>query len=107
VKITVGPPGSTGERPDRAHPPRAHGDRPVDAWRRASISNLRSMFLWPLAIALVAAPCLALLGVRHGYALVSFTLAVFVIAAIGQEFWRGSPRGGGSTGRGPGPPCGA
>ncbi len=90
VKITVGPPWF-----NQVNVPiglillALTGIGPLIAWRRASIRNLRSMFLWPLALALAAAPCLALLGVRHGYALVSFTLSVFVIAAIGQEFWRG------------------
>jgi hypothetical protein len=47
------------------------------------------MFLWPLILSLLSAPLLALAGVTHGYALVSFTLSVFVITAIVQEFWRG------------------
>jgi cytochrome c-type biogenesis protein CcmF len=90
VKITVGPPWF-----NQVNVPMGlillalTGIGPLVAWRRASINNLRSMFLWPLILSILSAPLLALAGVTHGYALVSFTLSVFVITAIVQEFWRG------------------
>ncbi len=66
------------------------GIGPLIAWRRASAKNLRSMFKVPVFGALAAAIVLFAAGVAHFYALVSFSLSVFVSAAVLQEFWRGT-----------------
>ncbi|OGP81838.1 MAG: hypothetical protein A2Y95_04190 [Deltaproteobacteria bacterium RBG_13_65_10] len=90
VKITVGPPWF-----NEVNVPiglillALTGIGPMIAWRRASLANLRSMFIVPTALGLVTGVGLRLAGLAHGYALVSFALAMFVIIAILQEFWRG------------------
>jgi cytochrome c-type biogenesis protein CcmF len=62
---------------------------PLIAWRRASYNSLRRSFLIPGIVGLVVLAVLLVLGMRHVYALISFALAGFVIAAIVQEFTRG------------------
>jgi cytochrome c-type biogenesis protein CcmF len=62
---------------------------PLIAWRRASLSNLRKNFLIPAIVGVVVLVVLLALGMRHGYALVSFALAGFVITAIVLEFGKG------------------
>ncbi len=63
---------------------------PLIAWRKASASNLRRNFVRPGAVAVVVALVLVTLGLRHVYALVSFSLAGFVLATIVYEFYRGT-----------------
>ena len=66
------------------------GVGPVIAWRRATGSNLRRNLLKPALAAAVALAGLAALGVAsEPLALIMFALAAFVLAAVGQEFWRG------------------
>ena len=65
------------------------GIGPLIAWRRASLSNLRRQFTWPVTAGLVALAVLLSLGMRNFYALVSYTLAGFVFGTIGQEFIKG------------------
>jgi cytochrome c-type biogenesis protein CcmF len=65
------------------------GVGPLIAWRKASASNLRRQFLWPVSIGIVFAAVLAIAGMRDGYALVSYLLAGFVTATITQEFAKG------------------
>jgi len=62
---------------------------PLIAWRRASWGNLRKNFLIPGIVGVAVLVALLVLGVRHGYALVSFALAGFVAAAIASEFVKG------------------
>jgi len=52
------------------------------AWRRASVSNLRRQFLAPAASGVAFGLLLLALGMRNGYALVSYTLAGFVTTTI-------------------------
>jgi cytochrome c-type biogenesis protein CcmF len=67
------------------------GIGPVIAWRRASLASLGRNLGAPLAAALVAGAVLALLGAaRRPPALLLFAAAAFVLAAIGQELWRGT-----------------
>ncbi|GBD26093.1 Cytochrome c-type biogenesis protein CcmF [bacterium HR30] len=89
VKITVGPPFF-----NRVNAPLGlillflMGVGPLLAWRRASWASLRRNFLWPTTVGAAVAIACAAAGVRHGYALLSFSLCAFVAATIVQEFWR-------------------
>jgi cytochrome c-type biogenesis protein CcmF len=64
---------------------------PVFAWRRATAVNLRRALLWPAAAAGAVLVALLVAGGVAGRpkALVMFCLAAFVLAVVGQEFWRG------------------
>lgn len=65
------------------------GVGPLIAWRKASVSNLKRQFLAPVVTGVAVAGLLAALGMRNGYALVSYLLAAFVAATIVQEFTKG------------------
>ena len=66
------------------------GIGPVIAWRRATASNLRRNLLKPALAGLIALAGLAALGVgSEPGALLMFGLGAFVLAAVGQELWRG------------------
>jgi cytochrome c-type biogenesis protein CcmF len=90
VKITVGPPFF-----NQVNLPIAMallaltGIGPVLAWRRSSSENLRKQFTWPLLATLGGTILLWILGVRHLYAFIALSLAIFVTATIVQEFYRG------------------
>ena len=67
------------------------GAGPLLAWRRTSSESLKRNFLMPVSAMVVAGLALALLGIGGDlYALVSLSLCVFVVAAIGLEFHRGA-----------------
>ncbi len=90
VKITVGPPFF-----NKVNAPLGlillflTGLGPVIAWRRASWGNLKRNVLRPMAFGLAVGIGLFALGMRHYYALVSFSLCGFVIATVCMEFFRG------------------
>jgi cytochrome c-type biogenesis protein CcmF len=90
VKITVGPPFF-----NRVNAPLGMillfltGVGPVIAWRRASARNLQKNFLIPLGLGFATGIMLFIAGVRHYYAIVSFSLCAFVMATIVMEFYRG------------------
>ncbi len=65
------------------------GVGPLFAWRRTSTESLRRNFRWPAVAALASAVILAVLGVRHFYALVCFSLCAFVALTVLMEFYRG------------------
>ncbi len=65
------------------------GAGPLLAWRRTSVKNLKRHFLYPTVVALLAIPIFLALKITNWYALVSFTLCVFVTASIVSEFYRG------------------
>ena len=65
------------------------GVGPLIAWRKASLSNLRRQFLVPALSGVAFTALLLALGMRNGYALVSYMLAAFVAATIVQEFAKG------------------
>src|SRR5688572_25183665 len=65
------------------------GIGPLIAWRKASVSNLRRQFLWPVVFGLVSALVLAIAGMGNAYALIAYFLAAFVGATIVQEFTKG------------------
>ena len=67
------------------------GIGPVIAWRRASLANTRRNFVVPATVALAAVAVLGALGAaRKPFALAMFGAAAFVLAAVGQELWRGA-----------------
>ena len=66
------------------------GIGPVIAWRKATASNARRNFLLPTAVALGLGAALVALGVgSRPLALAMFVFGAFVVASVGQEFWRG------------------
>jgi cytochrome c-type biogenesis protein CcmF len=65
------------------------GIGPLIAWRRASVSNLRRQFTWPVVAGVVVVAALIALGMRNFYALMSYLLAGFVFGTIFQEFVKG------------------
>jgi cytochrome c-type biogenesis protein CcmF len=67
------------------------GIGPVIAWRRATLANLRRHFIAPVVAALGAAVVLlAASSASSSPASVAlFCCAAFVLAAVGQELWRG------------------
>jgi cytochrome c-type biogenesis protein CcmF len=68
------------------------GIGPLIAWRRVTLSGLRRVLAFPLAAAALA--LLVLLSFTGAASdlpsLIMFVLAAFVIAVVGQEFWRGA-----------------
>jgi cytochrome c-type biogenesis protein CcmF len=66
------------------------GVGPIIAWRRATAANARRNFLVPSLLALATGAVLAAFGVAsRPLALAMFTCGAFVVASVGQEFWRG------------------
>ncbi len=67
------------------------GIGPIIAWRRVTVANLRRNFTIPVAAAvLVLAALVAAGGVAaRPFALIMFSFGAFVVASVGQEFWRG------------------
>ena len=89
-KITVGPPFfNTVNIPLGLLLLALTGIGPLIAWRKASLSNLRRQFVAPLLTGIVVVVLLAALGMRNGYALVSYFLCAFVSGTIVQEFAKG------------------
>jgi cytochrome c-type biogenesis protein CcmF len=67
------------------------GIGPLVAWRRASLRALGRSLIWPAGVAVVTGIALALLGAgSNPAALVGYTFAAFVLAAIVLEFVRGT-----------------
>ena len=89
-KITVGPPFfNTVNVPLGLLLLALTGIGPLIAWRRASVSNLRRQFLSPSLFGLAVGALLLVMGMRNGYALVSYILCGFVTGTIVQEFYKG------------------
>ena len=65
------------------------GIGPLIAWRRASVSNLRRQFMWPVVAGVATLVTLFAMGMREMYSLVSYLLAAFVFGTIAQEFIKG------------------
>jgi len=90
VKITVGPPFF-----NRVNAPLGlgllflMGVGPAIAWRRASWSNLKRSFLWPVSTGLVVGTGCLLFASRSYWAVLAFSLIGFVLATIVAEFVRG------------------
>ncbi len=62
---------------------------PLIPWRKATWLNFRRNLLTPFIIAMVGVTGLFLAGIRHGFALLTFTIAIFVTATIVLEFISG------------------
>ncbi len=78
------------------------GIGPVIAWRRATVANARRNFALPLGLALTLGALLAVLGAAsRPLALAMFVCGAFVVASVGQEFWRGVGVRRAMTGEGP------
>ncbi len=67
------------------------GVGPVLTWRKVSAKALRRTLVVPLAVSAAALGALVLLtdAPTSWTSLVMFTLVAFVLAVVGQEFWRG------------------
>jgi cytochrome c-type biogenesis protein CcmF len=92
VKLTVGPPFfNQVNGPIMLGLIFLMGVGPLMPWRKASRQNLARNFGPPLGFALVTAVALlATVGAGHPAALVAFAACAFVLATVGQEFWRGA-----------------
>jgi cytochrome c-type biogenesis protein CcmF len=90
IKITVGPPFF-----NKVNTPLGlillflTGVGPLIAWRRASAKHLRRNFLMPALLGLAGGAVLFVAGYRHYYAVLSFSLCIFVLATVATEFYRG------------------
>jgi len=71
------------------------GVGPLLAWRQTSLDRVKRNFVWPTAIAVITAIVLLIGGMRpwedsaYFYSLVAISLAMFVVATVTGEFWRG------------------
>jgi cytochrome c-type biogenesis protein CcmF len=74
------------------------GVGPLLAWRKSTLSNLRSQFLWPGLGAVVAGVVFTALGVHFWASGLCFALSAFVTVTITQEFVRGARVRQGATG---------
>jgi cytochrome c-type biogenesis protein CcmF len=89
-KITVGPPFfNTVNVPLGLLLLGLTGVGPLIAWRKASTSNLRRQFRFPVLFGLAVGAVLFALGMRNFHALVAYILSGFVAGTIGQEFYKG------------------
>ena len=68
------------------------GVGPVVAWRRITLGGLRRALVVPLLATALALVVLVTLtpAAESATALLMFCLAAFVLAVVGQEFWRGT-----------------
>lgn len=65
------------------------GVGPSIAWKKASISQLQKLFLWPFISALGIAALLVWVGITEFYPVLSYALCFFGLATIVAEFGRG------------------
>lgn len=90
-KVTVGPPFfNQVMRPIGLVLMLITGICPLIAWRRATFANLRKNFAYPATAAVITLVLLLVFGMRHVWAVISFTLAAFVLATVTVEFVRGT-----------------
>jgi cytochrome c-type biogenesis protein CcmF len=67
------------------------GIGPLIAWRRASLSSLKRIFLWPTAFALAVGAALIVAGAGSSIpGLIAYTFSAFVAGTIVLEFARGT-----------------
>ena len=66
------------------------GVGPLFAWRRTSVESLRRNFMIPGLLACALAIALFAMGVRSGWAIVSFGFCMFVASTIVAEFFKGA-----------------
>ncbi|MBW3606967.1 MAG: cytochrome c biogenesis protein CcsA [Actinobacteria bacterium] len=78
------------------------GIGPVIAWRKATVANARRNFLLPAVAAISLGAVLSAFGAAsRPLALAMFVCGAFVVASVGQEFWRGVGVRRAMTGEGP------
>ncbi len=63
---------------------------PLISWRKASLKNLKQNFMLPFGMAVVGGILLLVFGIREIYALIAFTLSIFVASTIVLEFIGGA-----------------
>ncbi len=63
---------------------------PLVGWRKASASNLKRNFLFPMLAAVAGTLILLVAGIRQVYPLLAVSLSFFVGGTILQEFWTGT-----------------
>jgi cytochrome c-type biogenesis protein CcmF len=91
VKITVGPPFFNAVNvPIALFLLFLTGVGPLVAWRKSSLSSLKKIFAIPAIGTAIALGIFLAFGMRHLYALISFSLGVFVTLTIVSEFHRGA-----------------
>jgi cytochrome c-type biogenesis protein CcmF len=66
------------------------GIGPLLAWRKSTLRNIRTQFLWPIGAAVVTGVALAVAGLRFWASGLCFALCALVAATIIQEYWRGT-----------------
>jgi cytochrome c-type biogenesis protein CcmF len=66
------------------------GVGPLLGWRKSTIQNLRSQFMWPVLSGTTAGAVLFASGFRNLIAGLCFVLCAFVMGTVVQEFWRGT-----------------
>ena len=66
------------------------GVGPLLAWRKTSTENMKRNFRGPVTAGLLGGVIGFFLGVREMFALICFSLCVFVTTTIVQEFYRGA-----------------
>lgn len=66
------------------------GIGPLLPWRRATAHHVRRTFVVPLAVTGVGATVLVLLGLRAPAAILALAAAVFAVATVVWEYWRGA-----------------
>lgn len=67
------------------------GIAPLIAWRRSTLANARRNMLWPAVTAVLTLVVLLVAGIgERPWALAMFVVGAFVLAAVWQEFWRGT-----------------
>jgi cytochrome c-type biogenesis protein CcmF len=64
------------------------GIGPLLAWRKTSLESMIRIFLWPALGGVAAAIVCFVAGIRSLYPIMSFSLAVFVVITIANEFYR-------------------
>ena len=66
-----------------------NGICPLIGWRKASLDNLKKNFIPPTIIMVITIILLLVSGIRHVYAILSFSFSAFVLVTIGMEYYRG------------------
>ena len=66
------------------------GVGPMLPWRRATAMSLRKWLLWPTVVALLAFASMLATGLHEPIAITAFSVLVFVVVSIAQEWLRGT-----------------
>lgn len=74
------------------------GVGPLLSWHRSSSNALKRAFLIPASLSLIGGIIIWVAGIRNIYALVTYTLSMFVASTILQEFGKGALARSSSTG---------